>query len=337
MLKNNLFLNFYNFKVVIKSNNEGIVSLLRSDFSYFQTDQFVGDLEIEIKLVESLEGIIPEGLTASSQSINSITYNIKSVRYNDYYNEVITKIDYASNACKIYGHTVERIHEVTYLLILSRQGKWSDLHGLHKIHAMSVSHADKNLIVMMPMKGGKSTLFAKFVEDESFGLISDDTPMVNTKGDILPFPIRFGLEENDRYKDLIARIPDEFKTQLYRKQYGAKNLIDITYFKNRIGVIGTKTILVHGIRRNDKRCIVRPITKIQMFRYMITHMVVGVGLPMVIEYFLETSMLDILRNTKILISRIISCMNTIRKSKSFVVEFGSDIDLNYVTLKKLIL
>lgn len=328
--------NFYCFQVNVSSPEEKIHELLKIDFRYFlKSNTIKKTLKLELYLVEDLSGLVPKGLIANKQSINSMTYDLGKVRYNDYYGEVVSVFDYKNESCKIYAKNLNRLHEVSYLVILSRQGKWCDRNGLHKIHAMSITKNDKTMVLMLPMKGGKSTLFTQFLEKKEVGLVSDDSPVVNFSGDILPFPIRFGLEQREVYKDLIDSIPAEYKSILERKQYGSKVLVDLTYYKERIGKVGSKIILIQGVRHNSTKTIIKKINFFKMYKYLITNLVVGIGLPMIIEYFLESSLKDKITNTQILFSRSWSAFRLTLKSENYLVYMGTDIVGNAENIDKL--
>lgn len=329
-------LNFYGFKIQIQTKLKVIEQKLRVDFNYFvQEFNEKPNLNIIIELKENITSCLPENLVATKQSFNSITYDVGSIRYNDYYGEVVTKFDYQNESCFVYGLDEGRIHEVVYLVILSRQGKWFDRNGMHKIHAMGVSKNNKNMLLMLPMRGGKTTTFTKFLEDDTYNIISDDSPVIKLNGDVKLFPIRLGVEQVNRYEKLLQSIPAEFKSELSRKQFGTKSLIDLLYFKDRLQKVGVHNILVQGIRSNSNKFEVKKINKFQMFNHLVTNMIVGIGLPMIIEYFLESSIKDKVVNFRILVSRTIAAINLLLNSDCYLVHLGTNVDANVSGLKKL--
>lgn len=329
-MKNEIYFNFYGFKVEIVTTNSQLKQKLKVDFHYFLVDKKLSEIKLQIKtdLTDNLKELIPKNLIAVKQSINSVTYDEKNIRFNDYYGQAVTILNKKTNTCHIYAREIEFMHELVYLVVLSRQGKWHDFHGLHKIHAMGISKKDKNLVVMMPMKGGKTTLFTSFLSDPEIGLISDDTPMTNMRGEIKPFPIRFGVENKDMYQEMLNDIDEQYKSYLDRKQYGLKILVDLTYWKQRCGRVGTKNILIDAVRINSDQGYVKKIGSIAILRSLVKNMVVGIGLPMVIEYFLESTLKDKLIHSRILIYRSISAFMLAVKSKKYRVYLGQDLDKN---------
>tara|TARA_Y100000385_G_C13064730_1_gene626163 strand:+ start:216 stop:1232 length:1017 start_codon:yes stop_codon:yes gene_type:complete len=328
--------NFYGFEITINTDSEELVNLLKIDFRYFLKEDIVKkQLILNAVVSDKLTDIIPRELVANKQSINSMTFDQGHIRYNDYYGEAVSLFDYKNEKCDIYAKTINRLHEITYLIMLSRQGKWCDRNGLHKIHAMAISKNNTNMVLMLPMKGGKTTLFTRFLTHEEVGLISDDSPMVDLSGNLKAFPIRFGLEDREMYKNIVDGIDSKYKSRLERKQFGPKVLIDLTAYGDRIGKMGKKTILIQGKRHNSKKTIIKKINIFHMYMYLVTNLVVGIGLPMIIEYFLESSLKDKITNLKILCSRTLSALSLAIKSENYLVLLGTDIENNALEIKKL--
>ncbi len=330
-----IYFDFYGFTVKLSSSSEDLLRLIKLNFSYFHVKELKEvHLEIEAFLKNGAE-FLPKELVAKKQSVNSITYDLGDLRYNDYYGEALSILDYRNSSAKIFSSNINRLHEITYLLMMSRQGKWCDKKGIHKIHSMAVANEKKNLLVMLPMKGGKSTLFTKFLAESKFQLISDDSPCVNSKGEILNFPIRFGIEKKPMYEELLSSINKESIFTLQRNLYGEKILVDMMFFHNRIAKPKKETVLVQGFRQNGGGFKVKKVAKVQMLKYLLINMTVGVGLPMVIEYFIENNIRDHLGNINIFLKRLYSTTNLLFKSDCYFAYMGNDIDKNFNEIKKL--
>jgi hypothetical protein len=328
--------NFFGFKIALKSDEKELIDIIDKNFSLFKSDNnSAPSLTIKTFIVDDLCNKIPSGLTAIKQSINSISYQVKNKRYNDYYGEAITELDYEKNTAHIWATDINRLHEITYLLIMSRQGKWCDKNGVHKIHAMGIKGKSKNLLLMLPMKGGKSTMFAQFLSQTDFDLISDDSPVVNRDGTIANFNIRFGLEKKAMYNPLLAKINQEHIFSLQREQFGEKTLVDFKAFEHRISSPHKKSILIQGVRTNDKNIEIKKINQLKMFKHVFVNMTIGVGLPMIIEYFIENSLKDHMGNIVIFCKRLFASLNLIRESECYFAYMGNDIQKNFKALEEL--
>ncbi len=284
-----------------------VINLLAKDFSYFKvevTDDPKWSFSLEIFEEAPPWEIVPK-VKATMQTINSICYDVGVNRFCDYYGELLVVLDKKKNQAKLYSLNEKKTHEVAYLLILSRIGKKMDLMGLHKLHAFSVSFNDIAIVCMMPMKGGKSTLLMEFLKDPRFKMISDDIPLVNLKGEILPFPIKIGLSEKAHNLKIIN--PDINLYQMDRGQYGVKNLLCLDGIPEKIESHNKrfkKIILIEAFRMNSPNSILKESLLPMTFLGLFKHGIIGIGLPMVIEYFWENGIGDFFIKTKIFFKRL---------------------------------
>lgn len=335
-MENKLYLNIYDFGVEIEVDSEQLYLKLSYDFEYFivkRKPNTIKTLSIKVKQVDTLK--VSEGLVATKQTENSIYYDVGNLRFNDYYGKVLTTFDYKKEQADIEYISIDKVYEVIYLLVLSRSGKYGDYIGRHKIHASAVSHNNKNLIFMMPSKGGKSTMLLELLRDESISLISDDTPLVTTSGEVKPFPLRIGHEDENK---LYSYFPYLKRDDLYvfdRERFSKKYLIPISKLKNRIEV-GDHSILVSGRRTTMKKPKLVKINKFTMLKELKTHMIVGIGLPMIIEYFLQHTIKDHITNFMILLKRITSSVFLVLKSDCYLVYLSNNTLENSKLLKELI-
>lgn len=333
-----IFFNFYNFKVKLDCQSEKIIDLLKKDFNYFYASTAQADLTIKATITEEINHFIPQGLIAKKQNSRAMTFQDGDLRFNYFYGKAVSILDYSKQYVEIYSKNEDYLHELLYLVILSRQTKYHDLNGLHKVHAFGITKYNTNMVGMMDSKGGKTTLFSYFLDEKDVSIISDDSPFINLAGDLHPFPIRIGYELNSYSRKRLEKYEDK-SYHFERDEYDAKKLIDILEFENEISEKShvNKTILFQGKRINSPdQCSYKKISKYKMWRYLVKNMVVGVGLPMVIEYYLESSFKDKFRNIKILLSRTISALNLLFKSDCYEVYLSFSPDENFKKLNELL-
>jgi hypothetical protein len=292
--------------VQVESTSEDVLIPLRKDFSIFLNSQRPGrcDVILQIFLQAPPYTMVPN-MVATMQTQNSICYDNDGIRYCDYYGELLVLLDTKNNVAKLYSENISKIHEVSYLLILSRVGKIMDLDGLHKLHAFSVSYKDLAIVCMMPMKGGKSTLLMQFLKDERFKIISDDIPLVNFAGEILPFPIKIGLSDLPGNFDVVN--PEDNYYTMDRAHYGKKQLLCLNGLPGRVESTERKfkkIILIEAFRYNSKTSILKEADTFTTSKGLLKHGIIGFGLPMVVEYFWEKGLTDFLRKTKIFFFRL---------------------------------
>ena len=316
------------------SCDEAIYDRLSKDFHFF----IVESDSIDVNLKFSFELRQPpwkklQGLKCVKQSFNSMTYKKENILLNDYYGVALSILDLNQQIAEVYSENRERLYEIAYLLILSRSGKFMDRLGFHKLHGFGVSHDGMAYVGMMPSKGGKTTLFLDLIKNnKEFGIISDDTPVFDMFGKVYSFPLRVGVEAAEDLPPELLK--DSY--QIDRAQWGKKTLLPLTSFPNKITEPTSNITLLTFVRVYDKSCSIEKCSFLEMFINLQTHMVVGIGLPMILEYFLELNMKDFFRLATIFCKRIISAFTLCLFSQRYKVYLGNDTEINFKIIDSFI-
>lgn len=311
---------------------------IKSDFSHFVVNEFINPKKmIKIKVErKDYQDLLPKERVSTKQTENSIYYDLGEIRYNDFYGKALSIMDYENETAKVFYNDENYIHELLYLLILSRSGKHLDMCGKHKVHAFGINKDSKNLLLMMGSKGGKTSLFCELLGDLDVNIISDDTPIITHDGRILPCPLRIGLESREYIESRFPYVNMDEIYSIKREHYNSKYLLPIPSLKNKICSDGNINILIQGYRSTFTEPKLVQITRVQIFKHLIEHMIVGIGLPMVVEYFLRNTVKDHCFNLTILASRINAAMRLSINSKPYAMYFCSDIEKNAKAIDKLL-
>lgn len=331
-MANSVYFNFYNNWVQVFSSNDDLLSLLKNDFLYFYVENPSLDkifLKLEVIQSEPKTELIPQK-EALRQSSSCVTYEHAGKRYNNYYDQALGVFDFYTEQGTIYSKYLNYLHEISYLLILSRVGKKMDLQGMHRLHAFGLVKNRKLILGLMPMKGGKSTLFLELCKDKDTQIISDDSPIIDSFGEVHPFPMRVGLEKLDEDKFLQYGLTD-FESNVYKIQrrfYGEKKLISIKAFKNKISEGHDEIILFKAKRLNAEDCHIKQVAKIRLVIPLVMNMVIGIGLPIIIEYFWEEGLDDFFRKSKIAFKRFFAAFLLLLRSKTYKIYLGTDPAMN---------
>lgn len=294
---------------VVQSDWSAILDVLKKDFwSFLVTDAPANAARnVEIFIFQSKEKPTFPEIVSSFQTQNAITYDVGQKRYCDYYDQAYTVIDFEKNQAQVYGMDPEVIHEIVYLLILSRVGKKLDLRGLHKLHAFAVSFKEIAFVCMMPSKGGKSTLLAELLKDPRVKMISDDIPLVDSFGSVHTFALKIGL--NKIPESLSVLDPKENIYSMQRSLYGEKTLICTRGLPSKIednNRVFSKVILAEAFRYNSQTSMILSSSWFKTFKGLFKHGIIGIGSPMVIEYFWQNGLSDFLIKTRIFILRCLA-------------------------------
>ena len=320
---NHLYFNFYGVWAQVSSCNRELLQRIELDFSHFHAThplpkrvhyQFYGE---KSSLPRERIPIIP----VSFQSLNSMTYDQGSKRFNDYYGKGLSIYDYGEERGEIFSPCLEKLHELLYLMILSRVGKRLDLQGWHRLHAFGIVKNGTALLGIMPMKGGKSTHFLRFIEDPEVAILSDDAPLISRWGRVRAFPIRVGIEASESP----PRVEDETAIyRLRRERYGDKILISLRGLSNPIGEEYRRVVLFKGIRHNGPGCRVVRSSRWALGVELFKSQVIGLGLPMILEYFWEAGWADFFRKSFIALSRFLSSALLLLRSRAYTVFLETD-------------
>lgn len=321
-----IYLDFYGVVAELTFSEEGLAQDIERDFSYFLSSKQSPTVKISVFNQVSPYEKIPE-VKACLYLAGSISYDYRGIRYVDYNGEALTIYNYETEEGEIYSPDRDFLHELTYLLILSRVGELLDKKGVHRLHALGISVNGKGVMCLLPMGGGKSTLALSLLKDEKVKLISEDTPLISKEGKILPFPLRIGLDSGVKLD-----VPQQYLRRFVRRRYGSKTLIDIDYFKDKIAKISQPGIILIGEREFSNKARIVKTGKIKAIGPFIRNMVFGLGLPQMVEYFLRNNLGDILSNTKIALSRLFVSLKIIRESKTYSFIIGRNKTKNAETL-----
>ncbi|MFH2070043.1 MAG: hypothetical protein ABIJ11_02365 [Elusimicrobiota bacterium] len=363
-MKSSKHFNFYGVKVYLESDDSDIAELLARDFAYFVSDITVPDITENPALAPEPAPATPgapathettaspttpvpaikihsflttpdfsqiPAVRASLYNPDSISYDFENKRYVDYHGEALTIYDYKEETGRVYTQNSDLMHELVYLLILSRSGELLDKRGIHRLHAMGISFYGKGVLLVLPQGAGKTTLALELLKHNGVKLLADDTPLVSKKGEILPFPIRIGVRKGAP-PDTLLDIPEKYLYNFSRRKHGHKILIDLEYFGDKISGRGASAasdrtepaIILIGEREAADNPRITKICPTSAILPFITNGVLGLGLPQMVEYFLRTGIKDLFAKFRIAVSRLRVFLKVIAMSRCYRFTLGTD-------------
>ncbi|OGS22105.1 MAG: hypothetical protein A3J83_03795 [Elusimicrobia bacterium RIFOXYA2_FULL_40_6] len=315
-----IYLDFYGIKLKVVSDDADLLEKLRADFSYFKSSDDSYSISVNIQKQKPLYDKI-RGLKALIRKSDCAIYDKGNERFVDYLGEALAVYNYGTETGEIYSINKDLLHELAYLMILSRVGEKLDKKGVHRVHALGITCNSKTVLCLMPQGAGKTTLCLELLKYPEIKLLSDESPLISRKGQILPFPLRIGINTS-------LDIPGKYLYNFNRRKYGNKTLIDIEYFKDKIAVSDEASdfpvSVFIGKREASVNSIIKKAAKHKAIVPFMQHHVIGIGLPQMIEYFLRKDFQDIISKTGILFSRMYTSIKSILKSDVYVFIIGQD-------------
>lgn len=311
----------YGSTIRVQSKDASTLAVLKTEFRHFLVGESrAPDFILTLISAAAPQGLLPR-LKASRISKNSVTYDEGARRWNDYFGRALSCYDYDAKEGVLYSADADMLHEVAYLMVLSLTGKDLDLRGWHKIHACAFRYQGRDAVVMLPSGGGKTTLFLELAQIPGVQLLSDDTPLIDTQGRVHPFPLRLGIEKLPAH---LAHRESEF-TLFRRQHFCDKWLIPLDQLGAPIahGASG-QTVLFIGERHNDPQSVLFRVGPGKLLRALAEHMIVGIGLPMVLEYFVRHTWRDWGTLTRIALKRTWAALRLQQGSQGHMFIMGSD-------------
>lgn len=314
------YLNFHNHIILVSSNEEAILKKLQEEFHFFLQDQ-ADKVHTSIELFKEVQPELPSMVAVKVLETCNV-YRMGSRQYIDYRGKALTIWDHQEDMVRIYSLEAERLYEIAFLAIHSILGQELDLKGMCRVHALGVSINHVNAVVMLPSKGGKSTLLQHLLENSDVRIISDDMPLIDLNGNVHPFPSKISVET----KPEDGPLSELSWTEFIRTQYPPKWTAGLSQLANRIDTnsFNNKTLLIAGFRLSSGESILTPVPKWKMLKPITEHMIIGLGLPQIFEMFVKFQFTDVFKLALHAFMRTFCALQLIRKAKCFYLYMGAD-------------
>jgi hypothetical protein len=309
-----------------------VCDAVRRDFAWFERP-VGGPAEIEIRVERREPDFAAFGdLVSSFVTPRNVVYQQGTRTVIDYFGRALSILERDRNLLTVQGTDTHLVHEAVYLFLLSRIGEHLDWRRTPRLHALGLRGPVGGVAVMLPSGGGKSTLALRALRADGVTLISEDSPLIDRRGRLHPFPLRVGINESDA-----PALPPEHVRRIERMEFHPKLLVDIDYFRERIEpdpvplrhlVIGRRSLAREPLlERMPRRRAVGPL---------IREAVIGVGLYQGMEFVLQHGMRDAWRKLDVAAMRVSCCAAGLARARVWELTLGRDHDRNWDALRSLL-
>jgi hypothetical protein len=241
-------------------------------------------------------------------------------------------IDPAHRAVVIQGEREQLVHEVSYLFVLSRAGEHLDARGLTRLHALGLSGGSGGVVLTLPSGGGKSTMALMALREDGVRLLSEDTPLLDRRGFVHPFPLRIGVNEGDAH-----RLPPGRQRRIERMEFHPKVLLSAAAFVDRIETAPQPmTHLVIGRRSLSRPARLERVSRRAAIGPLLREAVIGVGVYQGMEFVLQRGGFDVLAKGGVAAARAANCAAALRRAKVWRLTVGRNEDRNWQVLAPLL-
>ncbi|MGA2775641.1 MAG: hypothetical protein ABSE81_06240 [Candidatus Omnitrophota bacterium] len=318
---------FYGFGIEVNCQDRETLQNIQRDYSFFLSDSVAAKVFFEISNEAPDYSQFPP-VKAHSYTNHNIRYRYKDLTFIDYFSRGLAVIDRRKNIYKVFCPEPHLRHEIVYLYILALVGQNLGLRGLHRVHGLGLEVNNKAILILLPSGGGKTTLLLDLIKNGAVKLVSEDSPLLDATGQMLPFPIRIGVLAEDRPQD----IPDEHLHLVERMGFRPKYMIDIDVFKDKIAQkpLGVQYIFC-GVRCLGNRSFIKPISKYSAFKQFVENCVFGIGLYEGAEFLIQRGFWGFLKKSPVLFSRLKNTVKAVSQSRTYSFAISYDLKKNAET------
>jgi hypothetical protein len=316
--------NVYGYRFRVEGDAPAAVAALASDFAFFAEPDPASAPAARIRICAAKPDYdaLPS-LRAKVYTPRNISYRDDDATVVDYHGRGIGRHHRGSGDFEITTLSPDLQYEACYLFLLSQIGEALDQRGLHRVHAVGFSLRGRAVLVLLPMGGGKSTLCAELLADPEVQLLSDDSPLIDRRGDVHAFPTRIGLLPGAE-----AKIPAEYRRTVDRMNFGPKTLVDYRYFAHRVAARASPDVVCLGSRTLAAQGSIVPVSRATALRGLMRDCVVGMGLFQGLEFFFQKSTREIAARVPVVASRLQASWALVRRSRLIELELGRNLSEN---------
>jgi hypothetical protein len=271
-------------------------------------------------------------LTAAFVTPRNVVYQNGSHTILDYFGRASAELDRAGGRIVIRSEHPHLAHEAAYLFLLSRIGEHLDAIALPRLHALALAGPRGAICVLLPSGGGKSTLAVSALGDERVRLLAEDTPLLDTRGRVHPFPLRIGVNPTDA-----ERLPAGSVRRIERMEVHDKLVLDLDGFRDRVeGEPQPLAELVIGQRSLGRAGRLERIPRRAATGALLREGVVGVGVYQGMEFVLQRGMRDVFGKAGEALTRARCCAAAARGARVWRLTLGRDHASNWSALGTLL-
>jgi len=299
------YLNFYGCVVKVVSLDQKCVENAHRDFSYFFCPQSPKEpLSVTIRLHREAPPRTPAQAKRVLQTKEGICYEYERIRYVDYSGKALARYDFRSEEGEAFSLDDNLLHEISYVMILSRVGEMLDRKGIHRVHSVGVAVKGSAAICLLPMGGGKTTLGLELMKEKDCFLLSDEITAIDRSLHVLPFPLRIGVRATER---VAPEIPARHLRSFPTTAYGTKTLIDLEVFMQKVATEPARLEAVMlGVRKDFKKPELKRLSKLTALYHILKNITLAYQLPQTKAYFFRFDLRYLVTFCTILLSRILS-------------------------------
>jgi hypothetical protein len=322
----------YGLRIALLGDWPEVIEDVRLDFTWFQCDEDgSAPPDVELRIERGPPRFDDYGeLTASYITPRNVVYQRDGTRIVDYFGRALSVVEGAR--VSVQGEERHLVHEAAYQYLLSRIGEHLDATRRPRLHALGLVGGQGAVAVMLPSGGGKSTLALRALEAPGVKLLSEDTPLIDRRGRLHPFPLRIGINATDA-----DRVPADHVRRIERMEFHPKLVLELERFADRIEESPRRLRhLVVGRRSLGTEARLEPLPRRAAAPVLLREAVIGVGVYQGMEFVLQRGPRDVIEKVGVLATRSLCCASGLARARTWRLTLGRDHERNWAALAPLL-
>lgn len=327
-------LDVHGLRVRVSGDWPQVVEDLRLDFAWFERpDDGAGTVDVSVEVERRAPDFDRFGeVRASFVTPRNVVYQGGGMTVVDYFGKAVSVLDHGRTRLTVQGEDEHLVHEAAYHYLSSRIGEHLESNGLTRLHALAMVGRQGAVAIMLPSGGGKSTLALRALRDDGIRLLSEDSPLLDRRGRLHPFPLRIGVNASDA-----DRLPAGSVRRLERMEFHPKLALDVEAFADRIEPAAQQLHhLVIGRRTLGREPLLEQVRRPRAVGTLVREAVVGVGIYQGMEFILQRGMRDVLGKFDIALTRAVCCAAGLVRAQVWRATFGRDHERNWAVIAPLL-
>jgi hypothetical protein len=256
-------------------------------------------------------------LTADQVLERGLVYNDGSVTFVDHHGSALSRYDFERELGRVTASAVSDLVELGYLMIHSRVGQLLEERGLVRIHCLGVELGGRAALVLTPSGGGKSRLALAALQSTRLRLLGDDMVVLDASGRAHPFHTPLGVSDPALAEGLgTAR-------RFRRRHHQPKWIVPI----DRHELLCSEPVRVDSVvlaeRVTSPPTLLVPISRRVAARAVVRDLVVGLGLPQVLELVARRGTRDLWKQAPSAARRLRIAARLLTSARCFRLEVAS--------------
>lgn len=312
-----LHLDVYGVTATLTGHAEALDALAAHFWAYRSTSPKKPDIRIELTYGDPVLDM-PKRTIADQVVDRGIVYNEDTVAWIDHYGYAVSRYDFARESGIIVAPQVADLVELGYLMLHSRLGRLLETRqGLYRLHCLGVAAAGRAALALSPSGGGKSSLALAVLRRTELRLLGDDMVLVDRSGHAHPFHFPIGVTSPDAARDWGQIRP------FSRRLHPPKWLLELEGIQDRLTHEPVSVdLLLLAKRVSRPPSTIRPAPRRRIVGALWRDLVVGLGLPQVLELVARRGARDLARLVPTAARRSRAALAVARTARSAVLELA---------------